>query len=124
MKDYKFFCFDGKVKFFKIDFDRFTDHHANYYSPEGVLLPFGEADLPPKPEYHLKIPSQLSNMIKFAEQLSAGRSFLRVDFYEVNDKVYFGELTFYPAGGMGDFTPGEWNLTLGDMIHLPKQSKI
>ena len=40
LKDYKFFCFNGKVRFFKIDFDRFVEHHANYYSPDGKLLPF------------------------------------------------------------------------------------
>lgn len=48
LKDYKFFCFNGKVKFFKIDFGRFVEHHANYYSPEGQLLPFGEKSFPPR----------------------------------------------------------------------------
>lgn len=107
------------MKFFKIDFDRFIDHHANYYSPDGTLLSFGEAAFPPKPEKHLEMPSQLNTMIRFAEKLSDGLPFLRVDFYDVNRNVYFGELTFYPAAGMGDFTPDEWNMKLGDMIHLP-----
>ena len=42
LKDYKFFCFHGKVRFFKVDFGRFVEHHANYYDTDGNLLPFGE----------------------------------------------------------------------------------
>lgn len=49
LKDYKFFCFNGKVRFFKIDFDRFTDHHANYYDINKNILPFGEEAFPPNP---------------------------------------------------------------------------
>ena len=49
LKDYKFFCFNGTVKFFKVDFGRFIEHHANYYSPEGKLLKFGESCFKPNP---------------------------------------------------------------------------
>lgn len=70
----------------------------------------------------MDMPSQLDKMIEYAEKLSVGLPFLRTDFYEVNGKVYFGELTFYPAGGMGEFTPDEWNIKLGDMIHLPQRT--
>ena len=116
LKDYKFFCFNGKVKFFKIDFDRFTNHGANYYSPDGKLLEFGEAEYPPKPEKELDLPANLSIMITFAEELSKDLPFLRVDFYSINNRIYFGELTFYPSSGMGKFTSFEWDKNIGSMI--------
>lgn len=118
LKDYKFFCFNGKVKCFKIDFGRFVEHHANYYSPEGKLLPFGEKGLEPDPNHKEVMPDNLTDMIKVAEELSKGFKFLRVDLYNVKDKIYFGELTFYPAAGMGAFVPEEWDEKLGNWIKL------
>ena len=81
LQDYKFFCFNGKVKFFKIDFGRFVEHHANYYSPNGDLLPFGEVVCKPDPNHVENMPSNLSEMIRLAETLSANYKFLRVDLY-------------------------------------------
>ena len=118
LPDYKFFCFNGKVKFFKIDFGRFVEHHANYYSPNGDLLPFGEVAFKPDPNYVQNMPSNLSEMIRIAETLSANYKFLRVDLYNVNGKIYFGELTFYPAAGMGAFIPEEWDEKLGNLLAL------
>lgn len=118
LKDYKFFCFDGKVRFFKVDFGRFIEHHANYYSPDGKSLPFGEADVLPDFNHIEVLPDNLNDMIVIAEKLSRGFKFLRVDLYNVLGKIYFGELTFYPAAGFGAFTPAEWNRKVGDLIDL------
>lgn len=120
LKDYKFFCFGGKVKCFKIDFGRFVEHHANYYSPEGDLLPFGEKGLEPDPAHEEIMPNNLKDMISVAEKLSEGFKFLRVDLYNVKGNIYFGELTFYPAAGMGAFVPEVWDGQLGDMLGLQK----
>lgn len=119
LKDYKFFCFNGEVKFFKIDFGRFTEHHANYYSPEGELLPFGELVCMPQPEHEIVIPSNLAEMVKLANKLSEGFPFLRVDLYNISGQILFGEFTFSPAGGMGPFEPSKWDDTLGSWIKLP-----
>lgn len=119
LNDYKFFCFNGKVKFFKIDFDRFTEHRANYYSLDGKLLEFGEKAYPIRFDIEVDFPKSFNQMILIAEKLSVGLQFLRVDFYDVNNKIYFGEITFYPASGLGIFTPIEWNEKLGSMIKLP-----
>ena len=116
LKDYKFFCFNGKVKCFKIDFGRFVEHHANYYSPEGKLLPFGEKGFEPDPNHKEVMPDNLTDMIKVAEELSKGFKFLRVDLYNVKGRIYFGELTFYPAAGMGTFVPEEWDEKLGELL--------
>ena len=116
LQDYKFFCFGGEVKCFKVDFGRFVEHHANYYSPDGELLPFGEKGLESDPSHLEVMPENLSEMISMAERLSAGFKFLRVDLYNVKGKIYFGELTFYPAAGMGAFVPDEWDEKLGNWI--------
>lgn len=104
------------MKFFKVDFGRFVEHHANYYSPEGELLEFGEQGLEPDPNYPIKLLSNLREMISLAEKLSENEPFLRVDFYNVNGKVYFGELTFYPASGMGRWTTDKANVSIGNYL--------
>ena len=120
LQDYKFFCFDGLVKFFKIDFNRFVEHHANYYSSNGELLPFGEKGLEPDPNHVEVMPANLSEMISIADRLSNGFTFLRVDLYNVEGRIYFGELTFYPAAGFGKLTPVGWDERLGELIKLHK----
>ncbi len=116
LKDYKFFCFDGKVRFFKIDFGRFVEHHANYYTPKGELLPFGEKGLEPVLEHKEVMPHNLDEMIEMAERLAAGLPFLRVDLYNIQGGIYFGELTFYPASGLLPFVPSEWDGKIGELI--------
>lgn len=117
--DYKFFCFDGKPMFFKVDFDRHIEHHANYYDRNCQLLLFGEEAFPPVYDKSFKFPSNIDEMFQVAEKLSSGFPFIRVDLYNVDGRIYFGELTFYPASGMGRFTSYESDLKLGALINLP-----
>jgi hypothetical protein len=119
LNDYKFFCFNGRVKCFKIDFDRFINHRANYYDINGNLLPFGELAFPPDFSRKIEMPHNLQLMVYLAEKLADGIPFIRVDFYEVDTKVYFGELTFYPSSGFGCFTDEKWDYKLGEWIVLP-----
>ena len=121
--DYKLFCFNGKVKFLKVDFDRQTDHHANYYSPEWELMPFGEADFPPKPHKIIEKPENLDDMVCAAEKLANGVPFVRIDFYNVNHRVYFGEFTLFPASGFGKYTPVEYDQIIGDYLTLPTKNE-
>lgn len=116
--DYKFFCFDGRVEFFKVDFGRFMEHHANYYSREGRLLSFGEQAYPPDNSYKIELPDNLNEMIVLASDLSIGEPFLRVDLYNVDGKIYFGELTFYPASGLGKWTSDDVDLLIGKYLKL------
>lgn len=120
LKDYKFFCFNGVVKFFKIDFGRFSSHHANYYDRKGTLLPFGEADYMPCPNKVIDMPHNLSEMIALAEKLSRLIPFLRVDLYNVNGTIYFGELTFFPASGFGKISPENYDYIIGKSLELPE----
>lgn len=63
-------------------------------------------------------PNTLENMKEVAVKLSMGFPFMRVDLYEINHKVYFGELTLYPSGGFGYFKPYEYNIILGNQLKL------
>ena len=119
IKDYKFFCFNGKVQCFKVDFDRFSKHGANYYDRYGKILPFGEVACPPNFDKQIVLPNNLNKMIELAEVLSESMPFARIDFYDVDDNIYFGEITFFPASGFGPFTPDDWDLKLGNLITLP-----
>lgn len=118
LKDYKFFCFNGKVQYVKVDFDRMKEHHANYYDRLFRLQPFGEASCPPKVNKKIEKPKDYKEMIEIAEKLAQGLKFIRVDLYNINGKIYFGELTFYPAGGFGKFIPEVWDEKMGSMIDL------
>lgn len=119
LRDYKFFCFGGMAKCFKVDFDRFVEHHANYYDKDKNLLNLGEKICPPIINKTIELPKTLDAMKDFSEKLSKEIPFLRCDFYDVNGEVYFGEMTFYPAGGFGAFTSKEWDEKLGSWINLP-----
>ena len=117
LRDYKFFCFGGVAKCYKVDFDRFVEHHANYYNVDGTILDFGEAAYPPNPKKKLDIKETvIKKMEKFATELAKDTPFLRADFYDVDGKVYFGEMTFYPASGFGKFTSDEGDEMMGKWI--------
>lgn len=123
LRDYKFFCFDGVVKCYKVDFDRFISHHANYYDREGTLVEIGEQVCPPDHSRDIKMPSNIGLMMELAEKLTQGYPFLRADFYNVNGNIYFGELTFFPDSGMGVFTYDDNDTLLGSWITLPEEKK-
>lgn len=120
LRDYKFFCFNGRVKCFKIDFNRQTYHQANYFDPQCRLLPYGESAYPYNPDAEIHIPENIREMILLAEKLAEDIPFVRVDFYNVDGRIYFGEFTFFPAGGMSRWDGDVDVDTLwGDWLTLP-----
>ena len=124
LRDYKFFCFGGMAKCYKVDFDRFVEHRANYFSADGELMKIGEEICPPDFNKEIPVPKNLEKMKEFAEKLSATQPFLRADFYDVDGHVYFGELTFYPASGFGKFIYDGNDELLGSWIKLPEKSEV
>ncbi len=119
LMDYKFFCFDGDVRFVQANKGRGSANHAqNFYDLNWSILPFGK-DLVPRPDINIPKPSKLEEMIAMAKDLSQGFPFVRVDLYETNKKIVFGELTFYPKSGLPDFTPPKYDDILGEYIVLP-----
>lgn len=121
LKDYKFFCFDGVVKCASVDFNRFTGHRANFYSPEFKLLDIGKKGCRPDPDHKFDKPSNWDEMVQIAKELSTGFPFLRVDLYSINGKTYFGELTLFPASGFSPFLNDDQDKLFGSWITLPEK---
>ena len=118
LQDYKFFCFNGEPKFLQVTGGRFSDHKfQNFYDLDWNLLPFGK-DLPSNPDVIVPRPEKLDEMIRIAKDLCRPFQYVRVDLYQVGGRVYFGELTFFPAGGAPDFRPPEYDKIVGDMWKL------
>lgn len=117
--DYKFFCFNGIPKFCQVIRNRNTKETIDFYDMEWNHMPF--VGLNPAAKNGLNPvakPKNLKDMISICEKLSEGFPFIRVDLYNVDGKIYFGELTFYPASGFGVLKPDEWYYKLGDMIKI------
>lgn len=122
LKDYKFFCFNGEVKVILVveGIGSTKNPKRNFYDEEWNLLPFNEegaSNITKKVDK----PKNYSEMIEIAEKLSQDISFVRVDLYEVNDKIYFGELTFTPQAGFNKFDPDEYDSILGSWLNLPQK---
>lgn len=116
--DYKFFCFNGKMEIFKIDYNRFTKRAANYYDKNCSFMQIGKIHSIPDPSIKLELPANFQEMVKITEILSEGIPFLRVDLYSVKDQIFFGELTFFPSGGIEPFV-GDGDKIMGDLLILP-----
>jgi len=120
---YKFMCFNGEVKC------EFTC--TNRRSMEGLNVTFFDTDwnvLPferhyPADKNEIEKPAMFSEMLSLSEVIAKDLkcSFVRMDFYEIEGKIYFGEFTLYPGTGMEEFTPIEWDYTLGSWITLPEK---
>ena len=120
LRDYKYFCFDGKAKLMFIATDRCIHKTKfNFYDMDFNLLPFKQHY--PNDKRKIKKPKSFNKMKELAEKLSKGLPQIRVDFYEINGKVYFGELTFCHFAGIVPFEPEEWDYKLGELIKLPKK---
>lgn len=119
LRDYKFFCFDGKVKWLFIATDRQNreEPYFDFFDMNFNHLPMqhGHPNAPIIPEK----PQNFELMKELATKLSKDIPHVRVDFYEVDGKVYFGELTFFHHGGWTPFTPEKWDYIFGEEIKLP-----
>lgn len=118
LRDYKFFCFDGEPKAMFIASDRGKDATKfDYYD-----LDFNHLDL--KQHYpnagDVRKPETFDKMIELSKVLSKGMPHVRVDFYEVDGKLYFGELTFYHFSGFMPFQPAKWDDIFGEWLKLSK----
>lgn len=120
--DYKFFCFGGKAEFMYVSsgLEDHTKARISFTDLEGRPLEFHRRDYTPFEAGEIPVPSTLPEMVGIAEKIarSIGNPFVRIDLYEVNGKVYFSEITFYPNSGFIPFEPKEWDLKLGKMIKL------
>lgn len=119
LKDYKLMCFNGKVECSFVCEDRYKDTglKVTFYDADWNVMPFERHY--PRNSVLCERPKKYDLMVELAEKLSENIPFVRVDFYEVQGKVYFGEMTFYPGAGFEEFNPPEWDKKLGDWLVLP-----
>lgn len=122
LRDYKFFCFGGIAKCYKVNFDKFVQVHGNYFTPDGKTMKVGDEDSPPDFNKAIAAPPSLRKMRELSEVLSKSHPFLRTDFYDVDGKVYFGELTFYHDAGFCNFLYEGNDELLGSWLKLPESA--
>lgn len=123
LRDYKFFCFDGVPKIFFVASDRQNKEEEtkfDFFDMEYNHLPFTNGH--PNSDVLPQKPLRFEEMKELAAKLSQGIPHVRVDFYEVNGQVFFGEMTYSHWGGMTPFNPEEWDRTIGGWIQLPQKS--
>lgn len=121
LKDYKFFCFNGEPKMLLIVSGRGKDQCQDFYDMDFNLLPVHRINHPNSNVKRFP-PKNFEKMIELAKVLSNGFPHIRVDFYNINGAIYFGELTFFSGGGNMRFEPDEWDSILGSWINLPQIS--
>lgn len=124
LPDYKFFCFDGEVKAMFIATERQNPNEAvkfDFFDADFNFLPFRQGhdhakETPQKPQGFEK-------MKQLASKLSKGIPHVRIDFYEVGNKILFGEMTFFHFSGFKPFEPITWDYKFGEWLTLPKEKK-
>lgn len=121
LTDYKFMCFNGKVKCTFLCTNRFSEGglRVTFYDNDWNKMPFkrhysSESIPAEKPKCY-------DEMVTLAEKLALNIPFVRIDFYEIEGMPYFGEMTFFPGNGTEEFTPEEWDKIIGDWIVLPQK---
>jgi len=113
--DYKLHCFNGKVEIIQVDTDRFNNHERHLYDKNWTYIDCqwyftkGEGLVRPK---------KLNEMIDIAEKLSKKFIFARIDLYEINNLIFFGEITFHPGSGWEFFQPLEFDYKFGKLLNL------
>lgn len=122
--DYKMFCFNninGKlgVGLTVVDTDRFTHHKRRVYDSNWNLLPDVSITFPYDPDRQFPKPAVYDKMVQYAKKLAEPFPHARVDFYVINDRVYFGEITFTSDAGFGRIKPHSMNEKMGSWIRLP-----
>lgn len=120
LRDYKFFCFGGKPRYMLLSTDRADatkPTRGDFFDMDFGHMPFHKKhpNAPVMPEK----PRNFEKMRDLAARMSADLPAVRIDLYDVNGRIYFGEYTFFSASGFGPFQPDEWDEKLGSLIPLP-----
>lgn len=125
--DYKMYCFnniegDQGVGLTAVDIDRFTDHKRKVYDIQWKPLTNIRINKPyDTVSDEFKKPDQYENMLHYAKKLAAPFPHARIDFYVINHKIYFGEITFSCSAGFATISPREINEKMGNWIKLPNE---
>ncbi len=123
LNDYKFMVFNGKVKCSFTCTERFSKDglKVTFYDANWDIMPFERHY--PRSKTPITKPLNYDEMVELAEKLSKDIPFVRVDFYSIKGKIYFGEMTFYPGSGLEEFTPQEWDKNIGNLLTFSQENK-
>lgn len=127
--DYKIHCFNQSVVTIQVDIDRSGEHKRNWYSKDWGREPFYWSSLKSNgkrtdpADYDIEKPSCLKEMTELSETLATDFLYARADWYIVDNKIYFGELSFHHDGGLHPILPKKWDYKLGQMLKLPIDEK-
>ena len=121
--DYKFHCISGKLEFIQVDIDRFTNHVRNFYNEKWEKLPFNWAPWKNGKEVYplgrdIPKPQSLEEMNKIAETLAKDFGYVRIDLYNLNGAIYFGEITLHHGSGWERFNPQKFDDVYGSKLKL------
>ena len=114
--DYKFFCFNGKVKFIQVDINRGVSHNRDFYDLNWNKMPF-ELKYPSY-EYNIDKPINIKDMIEVSELLSESLNFARIDLYSIFNRIYFGEITLTPGNNLEKFSPSKYDRIFGGCLSI------
>lgn len=128
LRDYKYFVFNGEAKFIYIS-EGLEDHNnakISFFDLKGNLLPFKRLDFRSFDNNIDNLPGDFSKMEELSTKLAASinSSFVRIDLYNINGKIFFSEITFSPCSGFMSFSPPEWDSTIGKWLKLPKEKEL
>lgn len=116
INDYKLFCFNGKVKIILVCSNRFKELKKTFFNKDWNIIDLTEGNH--RNDKYIQKPINFEKMTMLAEKLSKNMKFVRIDFYEANRKLFFGEITFYPNSGYEIFVPEKYNNILGEWIEI------
>lgn len=122
LKDYKFFCFAGEPRFMFIASDRFGDEETKFDFFDMDFNPIPVKNGHPNSNVLSAKPALYEQMIDLARLLSQGLTHVRVDFYEADGEIFFGEMTLYHWSGLVAFDPVEYDYRFGSLISLPNKT--
>lgn len=123
LPDYKFFCFNGKPYYCQVISNRAEKMSIDFFDKDWHHQSFREPKEYPFAAVSPTKPKNYEEMWRLATILAEGIPFVRIDFYDTGDAVYFGEITFFPTSGMQVFEPRRWDEIFGSFINLPVLKK-
>ena len=117
LKDYKVYNFNGEPRVIQVDYNRFVAHKRNLYDKDWKYIE-AAIQYPSNSNIKIKKPQNLKKMLELSKKLSKDIPHVRCDFYSIEDKIYFGELTFYSESGFGKFKPENFEKEMGEWIEI------
>lgn len=124
LTDYKFYCFNGEPAFCQVIKNRGDNESIDFYDLKWEHLPFTGLRKIPFADSKISKPEGYEKMINLARMLAEPFPFVRADFYNIEGRILFGELTFFPQSGLGVFTPEKYDAEISQMLTLPTIKEI